>query len=124
MISGEATHCLVSALDGKQMQFAIGVLTKRICYYALLLVNRYFLTNDYYSPISTALCIHSSCDSGPRLQARLTRGLQIFCIVQCAVILAINLTIKPALFFLVLVRPSTVLYCMVLVAYLSHNEFE
>ena len=28
MISGEATHCLVSALDGKRMQFGIGILTK------------------------------------------------------------------------------------------------
>ena len=53
MISGEATHCLVSALDGKRIQFGIGILTKRICYYPLLLVNRHFLTNDYYSPIST-----------------------------------------------------------------------
>ena len=51
-ISGEATHCLVSALDGIRIQFGIGILTKRICYYPLLLVNRYFLTNDYYSPIS------------------------------------------------------------------------
>ena len=53
MISGEATHCLVSALDGKRMQFEIGILTKRICYYPLLLLNRYFLTNDYYLPISS-----------------------------------------------------------------------
>ena len=49
---GGARHCLVSALDGKRIQFGIGILTKRICYYPLLLVNRYFLTNDYYSPIS------------------------------------------------------------------------
>ena len=48
-----ATHCLVSALVGKRIHFGIGILTKRICYYPLLLVNRYFLTNDYYSPIST-----------------------------------------------------------------------
>ena len=41
--------CIV---DGKRIQFGIGILTKRICYYPLLLVNRYFLTNDYYSPIS------------------------------------------------------------------------
>ena len=53
MISGEATHCLVLALDGKRIQFGIGILTKRICYYPLLLLNRYFVTNDYYSPIST-----------------------------------------------------------------------
>ena len=46
MISREATHCLVSALDGKRIQFGCGILTKRICYYPLLL-NRYFLTNDY-----------------------------------------------------------------------------
>ena len=52
IISGEATHCVVSALDGKGIQFGIGNLTKRICYYPLLLLNRYFLTNDYYSPIS------------------------------------------------------------------------
>ena len=55
MISWEATHCLVSALDGKRIQFGIGILTKRICYYPLLLLNRYFLTNNYYSPISS-LC--------------------------------------------------------------------
>ena len=53
VISGEATHCLVSALDGKRIQFGIGILTKRICYYPLLLLNHYFLTNDYYLPIST-----------------------------------------------------------------------
>ena len=47
MISGEATHCLVSALDGKRIQFGIGILTKRICCYLLFLLNRYFLTNDY-----------------------------------------------------------------------------
>ena len=41
--------CIV---DGKRIQFGIGILTKRICYYPILLVNRYFLTNDYYSPIS------------------------------------------------------------------------
>ena len=52
MISGEATHCLVSALDGKRIQFGMGILSKRICYYPLLLLNRYFLTNNYYSPIS------------------------------------------------------------------------
>ena len=46
-------HCLVSALDGERIQFGIGILTKRICYYPLLLVNRYFLTNDYYLPISS-----------------------------------------------------------------------
>ena len=39
-------------VDGKRIQFGIGILTKQICYYPLLLVNRYFLTNDYYSPIS------------------------------------------------------------------------
>ena len=53
MISGEATHCIVSALDGKRIQFGIGILTKQICYYPLLLLNRYFFTNDYYSSIST-----------------------------------------------------------------------
>ena len=46
-------HALPSlALDGKRIQFGIGILTKRICYYPLLFVNHYFLTNDYYSPIS------------------------------------------------------------------------
>ena len=32
------------------MQFGIGILTKRICYYPILLVNRYFLTNDTIRP--------------------------------------------------------------------------
>ena len=62
MISGEATHCLVSALDGKRIQFGIGILTKRICYYPLCLLKRYFLTNDYYSPISSGF----NC-SGPSI---------------------------------------------------------
>ena len=56
---GEATHCLDSALDGKRIQFGIGILTKRICYYPLFLLNRYFLTNDYYSPISTIKALRS-----------------------------------------------------------------
>ena len=46
--------CIV---EGKRIQLGIGVLTKRICYYPLLLLNRYFLTNGYYSPISTAHAI-------------------------------------------------------------------
>ena len=45
-ISGEATHCLVSALDRKRIQFGMGILTKRICCYPLLLLNRYFLTRE------------------------------------------------------------------------------
>ena len=57
MISGEATHCLDSALDGKQIPFGIGILIKRICYYPLLFLNRYFVTNDYYSPISTCFLV-------------------------------------------------------------------
>ena len=39
-------------LDNKRIPFGIVILTKQICYYLLLLVNRYFLTNDYYSLIS------------------------------------------------------------------------
>ena len=52
MISGEATHCVVSTLDGKRIPFGIGILTKQICYYPLLFLNHYFSTNDYYSLIS------------------------------------------------------------------------
>ena len=38
MILGEATHCLVSALDGKRIQFGIGILTNES------VTIRYFLT--------------------------------------------------------------------------------
>ena len=49
-------------LDDKRIQFGIVILTKRVCYYLLLLVNRYFLTNDYYSLISI---VHGVVDAKP-----------------------------------------------------------
>ena len=51
--------------DGKQIQSGIDILTKRICYYPLLLLNRYFLTSDYYSPISNARLFDGFCSLRP-----------------------------------------------------------
>ena len=57
---GHASPSFGPGWQTNSLQFGIGILTKRICYYPLLLLNRYFSTNDYYSPISTRYC--RDCD--------------------------------------------------------------
>ena len=64
--------------DGKRIQFGIGILTKRICYYPLLLVNRYFLTNDYYSPISTRPVVFRGLSFDTETRNNRDRDRQLF----------------------------------------------